>query len=125
MKIRTSLLSTSIACFFVVVSGCSSVPQGDIESRAAELRVYKTAELTGTNYESVGHVWVDSWRAAFYPPTYPTEDEAVRSLRAEAARLGANGIVNVVCLDQNVPKKSSTAEAAILCYANAIRVPRS
>ena len=122
MKTRDSLLSVSIVCAVCALGGCASVPQQDVEKRAAELKIYKPAELSGTPYQSVGHVWVDSWRTAFYPPTYPSEDEAVRSLRAEAARLGANGLVNIVCLNQNVPAKSASAEPAILCYAYAIRV---
>ena len=122
MKTRDPLLSALIACAVCALSGCASVPQQDIERRAAEIKVYKPAELSGTSYESVGHVWVDSWRTAFYPPTYSSEDEALRSLRAEAARLGANGLVNIVCLDQNVPKKSGNAELAVLCYGYAIRV---
>ena len=121
MNIRSLLLPSSIVCAVCALGGCATAPQEPV----AEIRIYKPAELPITPYESVGHVWVDSWRTAFFPPTYPSEDEAVRALRAEAARLGANGIVNVVCLDQNVPRKSANAEPAILCYANAIRVRQS
>ena len=122
MKTRDPFVSALIVCAACALSGCASVPQEDSERRAAEIRIYNWSELSGTPYESVGHVWADSWRTAFFLPTYPGEDEAVRSLRAEALSLGANGLVNVVCVDQNVPKKSASAEPAILCYANAIRV---
>src|SRR5215475_12363935 len=121
MKTRAPLVPALIVSIVLAFAGCASAPQAEIDSRAAELKVYKPPELTGTSYESVGHVWVESWRTAFWAPTYPTEDEAVRALRAEAVRFGANGIVNVVCLDQNVPKKPASAEPAILCYANALR----
>jgi len=123
MKIRDSVFYASIACGLSAFCGCASAPQADIDGRAEQIRIYTPAELSGSSYESVGHVWVDSWRTAFYPPTYPSEEEAVRALRAEAARFGANGLVNIVCLDQNVPKKSASAGPAILCYANALRVP--
>ncbi len=125
MKNCDPLVSALMVSIALAFSGCASGPQGEIDSRAAELRIYKPPELSGASYESVGHVWVDSWRTAFWAPTYPTEDDAVRALRAEAARLGANGLVNIVCLDQNVPKKSPDAAPAILCYSNAIRVPKS
>jgi len=125
MKTRDPLVSVLIASIAFALCGCASVPQGEIDSRAAAIKVYTPPELTGASYESVGHVWVDSWRTAFWAPTYPTEDEAVRALRAEAARLNGNGIVNIVCLDQNVPKKSPDAAPAILCYSNALRVPKS
>lgn len=122
MKTATLFLSASIAFVACAVSGCASAPQADAEKQAAEIKVYKAAELSGTPFESVGHIWVSSWRSAFFPPTYPSEDEALRSLRAEAAQLGANGLVNIVCLDQNAPAKPSNATQAILCYANAVRV---
>jgi hypothetical protein len=122
MKNRNPLVSTLIVCAVSALPGCAGVPQGDVESRAAEIRVYKTADLSGTPYDDMGHIWVDSWRTAFFPPTYSSEDEARQSLRAEAVRRGANGLVNVVCLDQNVPTKSANAAPAILCYGYAIRV---
>jgi hypothetical protein len=122
MRTLERLLSASIACALCALAGCASVPQEELEKRAAEIKVYAPAELSGVPYESVGHVWVSSWRTAFFAPTYPGKDEAVSSLRAEAARLGANGIVNIVCLDENAPRKSTNEESAVLCYANAIRV---
>ena len=125
MKTRDPLLSASIVCAMCALSGCASVPQEDIEKRAAEIRIYRTAELSDAPYESIGHIWVDSWRTAFFPPTYSSEDEALRSLRAEAARRGANGLVNVVCLDQNAPRKPASEAPAVLCYAYAVRVRRS
>ncbi len=124
MKTRDLLLSAAIVCALGALSGCASVPQEDIEKRAAEIKIYRAAELSGDTYESVGHVWVDSWRTAFYPPTYPSEDEALRALRTEAARRGADGLVNIVCLDQNVPRKSASEGKAVLCYAYAVRVRR-
>jgi hypothetical protein len=125
MRTRDPLLSASIVCAMCALSGCASVPQEDIEKRAAEIRIYRTAELAEARYESIGHIWVDSWPTAFFPPTYTSEDEALRSLRAEAARLGANGLVNVVCLDQNVPRKPASEATTVLCYGYAVRVPRS
>jgi hypothetical protein len=105
-----------------VLAGCASAPQGQGEAAAADIRLYKLGDLPSGSYEPVAHIWVDSWRTAFWPPTYATEDEAVTSLRAEAVRLGANGLVNIVCLDQNAPTKSANAAPAILCYGYAIRV---
>src|ERR1700741_4393254 len=99
MHIQRSWLAASIVCGACIVSGCASVPEADFEQRVADVKLYKSRELAGTVYESVGHVWVDSWRTAFWPPTYPTLEEAVQAARAEAARLGANGLMNTVCLD--------------------------
>ena len=58
-------------------------------------------------------------------PTYPTESEAIASLQTEAARVGADGLINISCLDQGRSTKPENAEPAVLCYAIAIRVGRS
>ena len=123
MHIRSLSLAASLVCAACVVSGCASIPEAEIEQRVADVKLYKTSELSTTSYESVGHVWVDSWRTAFWPPTYPTLEEALRSMRAEAARLGANAVVNTVCLDQGRSSWFGKSEPAILCYGNAVRIP--
>ena len=46
-------------------------------------------------------------------------------LQTEAGRVGANGLINVVCLDQGRSKWSSSEEPRILCYGNAIRLLKS
>jgi hypothetical protein len=122
MHSQRSRFAASIVCAACIVSGCASVPEEEIEQRVAEVRLYKSSELAGTAYDSVGHIWVDSWRTAFWPPTYPTLEEAVRAARAEAARLGANGLVNTVCLDQSRGQLFGNDELAILCYGNAVRI---
>jgi hypothetical protein len=122
MKTSRSLCSALVPFAACALAGCASVPQGQAEAAAADIKVYKLGDLPSGSYEPVAHVWVDSWRTAFWAPTYATEDEAVSSLRTEAARLGANGLVNIVCLDQNTPAKSANAAPAILCYGYAIRV---
>ena len=104
--------------------GCAST-QGDIAQRAAEVKIYRMNDLSGTPYQVVSRLWVGSWRSAFWAPTYPSEDEAIASLRAEAARLGANALVSVICLDQRRAKPSQSGEPAILCYANAVNVSLS
>src|SRR5215471_20599688 len=121
MRAFRSLSPALVAGGACVLAGCATVPQGQ-EGVAAEIKVYKPGQLATGSYEGVAHVWVDSWRTAFWPPTYESENEAVSSLQAEAARLGANALVNVVCLDQNTQTKSASAKPAILCYGYAIRV---
>jgi len=104
--------------------GCASAPTPENAAAPADLKVYQLAELTGRSYENLGYVWVDSWRSAFRLPTEPAQDDAIASLRAEAARRGADGLVNLVCLDQNVPRSPKDGEPGFLCYANAIRLKR-
>jgi hypothetical protein len=105
-----------------VLSGCASAPQSGVERQAAEVKVYEPEQLVQGEYELVRYLWVDSWRTAFWLPRDSSDAEGIASLRAEAARLGANGLVNVSCRDQGHFMWSWSRKPAILCYGNAIRV---
>jgi hypothetical protein len=119
-SVRFLCLAGLSICLF---PGCASVPDGVARS-ANDVKVYESSTLSPTQYDVVGRLWVDSRRAAFWLPTYPTEAEAIVSLQTEAGRLGAEGLTNVICLDQGRPKWFSKPEPAILCYGNAIRLRR-
>ena len=120
MRIPSSKLSVLVAV--CALSGCASGPQGDIAKPVPEITIYNTDQLPAYRYDVVRRIWVDSWRTAFRAPTYPTQDEAIVSMKTEAARAGADGLVNVFCMDQGRSRWSSSTEPAILCYGNAIRV---
>lgn len=103
-------------------SGCAGVPRTGAEKHAAEVKVFEPEQLAQGQYELVRYLWVDSWRTAFWLPVAPSEADGIASLQAEAARLGANGLINVSCRDQGHFKWSRSQAPAILCYGNAIRV---
>jgi len=122
MKLRSSCFSALVAVAICVFSGCASAPQSGVDRQGAEVKVYEPEQLAQDQYEVVRHLWVDSWRTAFWLPTYLTDGEGIASLQAKAARLGANGLINVSCRDQGHAIWSRSREPAILCYGNAIRV---
>jgi hypothetical protein len=122
MKLRSSRFSALIAVTVCVLSGCASAPKGGVERQAAQLKVYEPDELVQGQYEVVRYLWVDSWRTAFWLPSASSEPEGIASLQAEAARLGANGLINVSCRDQGHFMWSWSREPSILCYGHAIRV---
>ena len=109
-----------VATFF----GCATTPQsGERPLEADQVKFYEPTQLSLGRYETVKHLWVESWRTAVWYPSYPTEEQGVAALKAEAARLGANGVINVVCSDDKglfpVPW---SAEPSLICYGMAIRV---
>ena len=106
-----------------LLSGCAGAPQNGAETQAADVRVYESTQLAQGQYELVRRLWVDSWRTAFWVPTYSSKAAGIAALQAEAARLGASGLVNVDCLDQgNFIMWFRSWEPTIICYGNAIRV---
>ena len=122
MKLRSSRFSALVAVAVCVLSGCASAPQSGVERQGAEVKVYEPEQLAQGQYEVVRHLWVDSWRTAFWLPSDSSEAGGIASLQAKAARLGANGLINVSCRDQGHSIWSWSREPAILCYGNAIRV---
>jgi len=125
MKLQCSRLTALVALAVCVLSACASIPQSGGASRAAEVKIYEPAQLAQNQYQLVRYLPVDSWRTAFWLPTYASEEEGLASLQSEAARLGANGLINVSCRDQGSFKGFSSSEPALLCYGNAIRVRRN
>ena len=122
MKRRSSRLSALVAVAVCVLAGCAGAPPSGVDRRAAEVKVYEPEQLVQDQYEILRHLWVDSWRTAFWLPSKSSEAEGIAALQAEAARLGANGLINVSCRDQGHNAWSWRREPAILCYGNAIRV---
>ena len=121
MKIRSLRLCALVAASICVLSAGLGIAQDDVGQRAAELKIYTFGEVNMSGYEVVGRPWVDSWRSAFSAPTFPSQEQAIAALRTEAARRGADGLLNVSCLDQGRWKWSSNTEPAFLCYGIAIR----
>jgi hypothetical protein len=105
-----------------MLSGCASAPKSGVEKQAAEVKVYQPDQLLQGQYKVMRYLWVDSWRTAFRLPSYSSEAEGIASLQAAAARLGANGLINVSCLDQGRSIWSWSRKTVILCYGTAIDV---
>jgi len=120
MKIRGSKLSAIFAGALCALCAGAGVAQSDAAS--TQLKVYTFGDLTTSQYEVVGRQWGDVWRSAFWLPTFATREQALAALHTEAARTGADALLNVYCLDQGRAKWSSNTEPAFLCYGIAIRV---
>ena len=122
MKIRRPLVSALVAGAMCALTAAAGNAQGGAGQRGPNLRIYTPGELSVSGYEVVGHPWVDSWRSAFWLPTFASAEQAIDALKTEAAGRGADGLVNVFCLDQGHWAWSSDTEPAYLCYGTAIRL---
>jgi hypothetical protein len=122
MKLRSSLLAAIVAGSLSALCAGAGLAQGNGEPPAPQLKTYGFGEIGMGRYEVVARLWGDSWRSAFWVPTFPTQEQAIAALRTEAARRGADGLLNVSCRDQGPWSWSSSAEPAFLCYGIAIRL---
>jgi len=118
MNIRRPRFSALVAVAVYLLSAGASIAQSDVEKRAPEVKINKSGDPNTSQYEVVSRPWVDSWRSAFWVPNYPSEEQAIAALQAEAARRGADALMNVICLNQGRPN----TEPAFLCYGIGIRL---
>ena len=105
-----------------MAGGCASPSRNDAGTPAADVRVYGPSQLARNQYESVRYLWVDTWRSAFWLPRAASEAAGIADLQAEAARLGANGLINVACIDQRQTAAGISSNPSFVCYGHAIRV---
>ena len=105
----------------VVLFGCATAPKTGENVQGDEVKFYDPSQLSLGQYDTVEHLWVESWRTAVWYPSYSSEAEGVTALKAQAARLGANGVINVSCLEDK-GLFSSSAHPPLICYGLAIRV---
>jgi hypothetical protein len=117
-----ALLTVACLC---AISGCASTPPADANKAAAGVKVYALGELAAPDYQVVGRVWADSRSNAFGLPPYRTADDAVAAMRAEAARVNADGVINVLCLNGYDPSWFAGGDPAFQCYGLAIRVAKA
>jgi hypothetical protein len=122
MKLRRLRVAALIAVTVCVFSGCASAPESGVAMEAAQVKIYEPSRLLRDQYEDVRYLWVDSWRTAFWLPSVASDAEGIAALQAEAARLGANGLINVSCRDPGQFRWPWSREPSILCYGHAIRV---
>jgi len=106
--------AAGIGILAAALAGCTGIKPEDVT-------VYNSAELKQGQYETVAHLYVETWRARFWTPTYSADEDPIPSLRIKAARLGANGLINVACYGDK--GFMSLWPQYFNCYAKAIKVP--
>ena len=110
MSLRiASLTAVALAA---ALSACATTKSDDV-------KIYSPAQLRQGEYETVDRIWVNSWRTAFWVPTYSSRDDGIAALRDKAASLDANGLTNVDCYGDSGLFGGSLAYT---CYGRAIRV---
>jgi hypothetical protein len=101
------LLSTALLAM-AASTGCAQNPA---------VRVYDTGELTLDRYTVVERLWTGTWRASFWLPTHDDPSSAIAALASKAADLGADGVVNLHCVND-----SGGFGSGYYCYGLAIKL---
>ena len=80
--------------------------------------VYDATQIALDRYTVIKRLGVQGWRSGYYIPSYANATSAAQALLEEAARLGADGIVNLYCLNRSDRFRGE----GYYCYGNAVKL---
>jgi len=98
------------------LAGCAATKPVGPAVPAAQVEVYNSTQLTPNQYSIVQHIWIDISKSAFTYPAWDKSDAGIQAMKEEAGKLGAKGILNVMCLDGK-----GWEDNKVLCYGDAIK----
>ena len=120
--IRTLAIVMAVAVA-MAAGGCAyeviRVDPLTVDALRRDVPVYRLADLSEKNYRVVRPVTATSCSMKTFDPA-PTPEDAIDQLRVKAARLGANGIMNVTCERPEGVSLAMTCWASLTCHAAAI-----
>lgn len=108
---------TRVAAALIAVGLSISAAPGTMAETVAPVRVFDTGELTLDRYEVIERLWTGTWRASFWVPTHDDASSAIAALTSKAADLGADGVVNLHCVNDR-----GGWGGGYYCYGLAIRL---
>jgi uncharacterized protein YbjQ (UPF0145 family) len=108
MRFLPAGLLAAIACALTVSTvGAQDTP----------VRVFDTGELTLDRYTVIERLWAGTLRASFWVPTHDDPGSAIAALTSKAADLGADGVVNLHCVND-----AGGWDGGYYCYGLAIKL---
>lgn len=90
-------LACRIAAALLVIVSTGAMAQDRAET--VPVRVFDAGELTPDRYTVIERIWTGTLRASFWVPSHEDAGAAVAALTSKAANLGANGVVNLHCVN--------------------------
>ena len=103
--------AAALSCALCVATGSARAAD------AAPIKVFDAGELALVRYTVVKRTWTGTWRSAFWVPTHSDAADAIAALISKAADAGANGVVNLHCLND-----TGGWGGGYFCYGLAIKL---
>ena len=111
MKSSVTLLAAGLALLTPAVSaqtaGAGTVP------------VYDATQIALDRYTVIARLGLEGWESSFRIRGHRDLESARQALMSDAARRGADGVINLTCFDQT---DRIFNPAGYYCYANAIKI---
>jgi hypothetical protein len=80
--------------------------------------IYDSTQIALDRYTVVRRIGVQGWKSGYFIDSYPDAKTAAEALLDEAARLGADGLINLYCLNRS----DRLSGDGHYCYGNAIKL---
>ena len=113
------MLAWKTITHLLITAAIAAAPHLVAAAQGGAPRIYKVGEITLDRYTVIDRIWVGYMRTALWLPTHADEQSAIEAVMSEAARLGADGVVNLHCLNDTGGLPPLTGH---FCYANAIKL---
>ena len=112
MTVRSNLIRAAIA--LLVPSALAQAAPSPVS-----LPVYDSTQIAFGSYVVVRRIGIEDWRSAFRIPGFADEASAKNAVLAQAAQVGADGVINLHCMGQT---DRIFRPAGYYCYGNAIKL---
>ncbi len=106
-----SIAAVALSCA-ICVAGRSA-----LAADAGPVKVFDATELALHRYTVVKRIWTQTWRTAFWVSNYDDASDAIAALTSKAADEGANGVINLHCLND-----TGGWGGGYFCYGLAIKL---
>ena len=91
------------------------------QTAGGSVPVYDSTQIAFASYSVIKRVGVDDWSSSFRIRGHQDLAGAQQAVIGEAARVGADGVINLTCFDQT---DRIFKPAGYFCYGNAIRLKK-
>ncbi len=104
--------AASVAAAVALVTSAAS-------AQSSGVPIYDATQLAHDRYTIVARLGIEDWASAFRIKGYGDLETAKRAIVNDAARRGADGVINLACFGQT---DRIFKPAGYYCYGNAIRI---
>jgi hypothetical protein len=115
---KRKFLACLISVFVLVPAAANSA---GAPAPQAAVPVYDSTQIAFARYSVIKRVGVDDWSSSFRIRGHNDLATAQQAVIGEAARVGADGVINLTCFDQT---DRIFKPEGYFCYGNAIRLKK-
>ena len=115
-RVPVRLPASGLLFAALVAVGTSAIAQ---PPGTGTVPIYDSTQIALDRYTVVRRLGITGWESAFRIRGHGDVETAQRAVLAEAARVGAHGVINLICFDKT---DRIFNPAGYFCYGNAIRI---